>query len=210
MSIPILWQDPFSFEQRKPLFISKYFSLLGKDEKSILKGFGINTEFSKTLSNYARFLKVLDLSHLKNLTSSLMIFGTENATNLLRILEKNATKISALKLDKFHSAYKPHIILALESQKNSLQEVILEYCNCSAEFEILKNSKNLEILHIRYYSNPELLNILNRKINTLEIVGVYIDASYIIQILENSDDNIKNEMETYVAVVPYESIVVNF
>ncbi|KAF0547176.1 hypothetical protein F8M41_000746 [Gigaspora margarita] len=146
-----------------------------------------------------------------------MIFSTENATNLLRILEKNATKISALKLDKFHSAYEPQlfqaliriiksqeqlrqfsivgkqypaefygIISALESQKNSLQEVLIEYCNCNAEFEVLKNCNNLEILRMRYYGNPEKLNILNCKINTLEIVGFQIDASYIIQILENS------------------------
>ncbi|KAF0547179.1 hypothetical protein F8M41_000749 [Gigaspora margarita] len=78
------------------------------------------------------------------------------------------------------------IISALESQKNSLQEVIIEYCNCNAEFEVLKNCNNLEILRMRYYGNPEKLNILNCKINTLEIVGFQIDASYIIQILENS------------------------
>ncbi|RIB07627.1 hypothetical protein C2G38_2113249, partial [Gigaspora rosea] len=163
MSNLILWQDPFSFEQKKPLFISKYFSSLGEDEKFILKGFGINTEFSETLFDYARFLKVLDLSNLKSnvkkwidlqqvvpkayyttslyrimnlliklfirpyslgqnkqffsrlqdLTLSLMLFSTENATNLLRILEKNATKVSALKLDNFHSSYDPQLFEAL-------------------------------------------------------------------------------------------------
>ncbi|KAF0519719.1 hypothetical protein F8M41_016473 [Gigaspora margarita] len=143
-----------------------------------------------------------------------MLFSTENATNLLSILEKNATKISALKLDRFHSEYEPQlfqaliriiksqeqlrqfsivgkhypqefygIISALESQKNSLQEVIIESCNCSTEFEVLKNCKNLEILRMRY---PELLNTLNCKINTLEIVDFQIDAPYIFQILENS------------------------
>ncbi|KAF0463376.1 hypothetical protein F8M41_000195 [Gigaspora margarita] len=64
ISIPILWQDPFSFD-KKPLFISKYFSSLGEDGKLILKEeCGIN-EISKTLFNYARFLKVLDLFRLE-------------------------------------------------------------------------------------------------------------------------------------------------
>ncbi|RIB26333.1 hypothetical protein C2G38_277664 [Gigaspora rosea] len=65
MSIPILWQDPFSFDRRKPLFISKYFSSLGEDEKFVLKKCGVNTD-SETLFNYAKFLKVLDLFRLEN------------------------------------------------------------------------------------------------------------------------------------------------
>ncbi|KAF0496458.1 hypothetical protein F8M41_020980 [Gigaspora margarita] len=65
MSIPVLWKDPFSFKQ-KPLFISNYLSFLDKDEKFILKKLGINAEFSKTLFHYARFLKILDISHLED------------------------------------------------------------------------------------------------------------------------------------------------
>ncbi|KAF0403829.1 hypothetical protein F8M41_009179 [Gigaspora margarita] len=45
MSIPILWKDPFSLEQR-PSFISSYFSSLGEDENIVLKEYGINKEFS--------------------------------------------------------------------------------------------------------------------------------------------------------------------
>ncbi|KAF0511300.1 hypothetical protein F8M41_018286 [Gigaspora margarita] len=71
MSIPFLWQDPFSFNRRSPLFISNYFSSLGEYEKTILKECleerGINEEFSKTLFDYARFLKVLELLSLKTL-----------------------------------------------------------------------------------------------------------------------------------------------
>ncbi|RIB26323.1 hypothetical protein C2G38_277137 [Gigaspora rosea] len=67
MSIPILWKDPFSFEQNT-LFISKYFSSLDENEKLRLKEslriYKINIEISETLFDYARFLKVLDLSHL--------------------------------------------------------------------------------------------------------------------------------------------------
>ncbi|CAG8788588.1 1362_t:CDS:1, partial [Cetraspora pellucida] len=59
ISIPILWQDPFSFDRipYKPAFVSNYFSFLNEDEKFILGEYGINPEFSKTLFNYARFLK---------------------------------------------------------------------------------------------------------------------------------------------------------
>ncbi|KAF0409285.1 hypothetical protein F8M41_008403 [Gigaspora margarita] len=64
MSIPILWQDPFSII-RKSSFIPIYFSSLGEDEKLVikecLKEFGINMEFSKPLFDYARFLKILNI-----------------------------------------------------------------------------------------------------------------------------------------------------
>ncbi|KAF0555476.1 hypothetical protein F8M41_017199 [Gigaspora margarita] len=300
MSIPILWQDPFSFE-RKPLFISKYFSSLGEEEKYVLKKCGINAEFTKTLFDYARFLKVLDLSRLESkvkkwidiklvnskLYYNISIYHTiillikllfklfiesgaalhkldlhfsefleftpeifyslgenkqffsrlqdiylylhldtksyedkyiENANALTRILAKNATKISTLELDGVYSKYKPRllfnsfmhiiksqeqlrrfklngkifskefygIISALECQKNSLQEIIIENCSFSAEFKVLKNCKNLEILRIRNCNDAKLLKVLNYKVSTLEIINCSIDASTIVQILEES------------------------
>ncbi|RIB05533.1 hypothetical protein C2G38_2219396 [Gigaspora rosea] len=66
MSIPILWQDPFSIRRKRPLFISNYFSSLDEDEKFILNECGINIEISKTLFDYTRFLKVLNLFCLKS------------------------------------------------------------------------------------------------------------------------------------------------
>ncbi|RIB20406.1 hypothetical protein C2G38_2179327 [Gigaspora rosea] len=52
MSIPILWREPFLFN-RRPLYISNYFSSLGEYEKIILKEYGINEEFSETIFDYA-------------------------------------------------------------------------------------------------------------------------------------------------------------
>ncbi|KAF0555491.1 hypothetical protein F8M41_017214 [Gigaspora margarita] len=298
MSIPILWQDPFSFNQ-SPLFISKYFSSLGEDEKFSLKECGINTEFSKTLFDYARFLKVLNLSSLESnvekwfclqyvspmpnytqtvyrivnllfklfvksgatlhklnlyfpsyeispeifysleqneqffsrlqnlslgiasITSPFSIENVENANTLLRILAKNTTKIDALKLGRFYpNNNEPQlfhtlvcviksqkqlrqfslvgeyitelhgIVSALENQKDTLQEVIIEYCDFSKEFEILKNCKNLETLRIRY-CDTKLLKILNYNISTLEIVDFFIEAPPIVQILEKSGTFLK-------------------
>ncbi|RIB26326.1 hypothetical protein C2G38_2163616 [Gigaspora rosea] len=271
MSIPILWQDPFSFEQR-PLFISKYFSSLGEEEKYGLKKCGINAEFTKTLFDYARFLKVLDLSRLESKVKngSISSFGAalhklylhfsefleftpeifyslgenkqffsrlqdiylylhldaksyedkyiENANALTRILAKNATKICTLELDGVYSKYKPRllfnsfmhiiksqeqlrrfklngkifskefycIISTLECQKNSLQEIIIENCAFNAEFKVLKTCKNLEILRIRNCKDSKLLKVLNHKVSTLEIINCSIDASTIVQILEES------------------------
>ncbi|KAF0392308.1 hypothetical protein F8M41_010542 [Gigaspora margarita] len=42
------------------------------------------------------------------------------------------------------------IILALEGQKQSLQDVAIEYCTCTKEFKVLKDYKNLKILYVRY------------------------------------------------------------
>ncbi|KAF0511802.1 hypothetical protein F8M41_018165 [Gigaspora margarita] len=65
------------------------------------------------------------------------------------------------------------IISALESQKKSLQEVLITCCACSTEFKVLTNCKNLEILRIR---NCDNLKILEASLSTLEIFNDLIDA----------------------------------
>ncbi|KAF0536460.1 hypothetical protein F8M41_009128 [Gigaspora margarita] len=298
ISIPILWEDPFSFEQpftpdnrlQNPSFISKYFSSLDEDEKFMLEEYVINPEFSKTLFDYTKFLKVLNLFCLEilvgewidlqlndskppsdpsiynitNLLLKLFIkngaslrklhlnfsdhtkilpetfyflgqnvqffsqiqelslciisdFSTEDAIGFLRILAANTTKISSLKFVEFYSHYDPQvyraliniiksqeqllyfnifdgedfpeknyhgIISALESQKNSLRELIIKHCICNEEFKVLKTSENLEILRIKYCT--KLLTLSDYKLSTLEIVDRPIDASKIVLILEKS------------------------
>ncbi|KAF0501160.1 hypothetical protein F8M41_020125 [Gigaspora margarita] len=296
MTIPILWQNPFSFNRHS--FIPKYFSSLEDDEKFILKECGIDVEFPKTIFEYARFLKVLNLSrlesqvkkwigleisnlpncsisayststmyHLINLLFKLFIesgatlyeldlnfseflelkpeifyslgqndqffsrlhhlsldvisdFNIENLATLLSVLAKNATKINTLELEEFYSDVEPQlfhslfqaiiciiksqdqlslfsvaggdfpanfhgIISALESQKYSLQEVIIESCGYSAEFEILKSCKNLESLRVRY-CGTKLLKVLDCKITSLEISDCPLDVQTIIIILKNT------------------------
>ncbi|RIB21451.1 hypothetical protein C2G38_2078281, partial [Gigaspora rosea] len=140
-------------------------------------------------------------------------FTTETVITLLRILTKNATKISTLKLEGFYPYDEPElfhalicitksqeqlrqfsliggdefpsefhgVVSALESQKNSLQEILIKFCVCNTEFEVLKNCKNLEILSIEYCYNEK---ILEASINTLKVNHWRIDAS--IQILQKS------------------------
>ncbi|KAF0373854.1 hypothetical protein F8M41_012955 [Gigaspora margarita] len=291
MTVPILWQDPFS-SNRRPLFISKYFSSFGEDDKFILKEcleeLGINEECSNSLFDYARFLKVLDIrsleskvrkwitfklidseffyvaekNHIINLLFKLFIesgatlhklglcfssslelkpeiFYTleenkqffsriqhlslgaihynnfESATTLLRTLAKSTTKINTIELNYFGSALEPQIchtliyiiksqeqlrlfslirynsiefygvISALESQKNSLQEVRLDNCCFNAEIEVLNNCKNLETLRIRY-CNTKSLKLLDYKVSALEVVKSKIDAQSMALIFEKS------------------------
>ncbi|KAF0547175.1 hypothetical protein F8M41_000745 [Gigaspora margarita] len=173
----------------------------------------IKPEIINSLEQNAQFF-----SQLQDLTIDIKTFlGIKNTTNLLKVLIKNATKISTLKLEGFYSNHEPqlfHILIriiksqeqlrkfsfvgekyltkcyglisALESQKNSLQEVIIENFDYSAEFEVLKNCKNLETL--RVFDYPVLLNTLNCKISTLDIANskFQIDASTIVQLLEHS------------------------
>ncbi|RIB23716.1 hypothetical protein C2G38_2288474 [Gigaspora rosea] len=286
MSIPILWQNPFSFN-KKPLFISEYFSSLDEDEIYILKEYGINLKISRKLFNYPKFLKDLDLFRLEfkarrwiilNLVepmSSITYFGDvvinlvlklifesgavlhkltllfpnsfefepeifysigrnellfsrlqhlslsvipkfsiENVTKFLKVLAKNITTINSLDLI-IYSDFEPrlfhHVILriiksqdqlkrfrlvgdghelhgiisALECQKNSLQEVIINNCTYNKEFEVLKDCKNLETLRI-FNCSSKLLNLLDCKISTLEVVDCPIDVQTIPLILENS------------------------
>ncbi|KAF0533035.1 hypothetical protein F8M41_010735 [Gigaspora margarita] len=269
------------------------FSFLGEDEISALKECleketcQINIEFSKTLFEYTRFLKVLNLysinkkieelfcfesksytpetsmnfvinllfklfiengatldklvvyfpdslklkpeifylleqnmqfiSHLQYLSLNKTGFSNiESTTTLLRTLAKYATKIRTLipaydsyKTPLFHDIIQiiksqeqlrliyingigiKHpsefhgIISALESQKNSLQEVTIENCDWNAEFEILNNCKNLDTFRIRN-CDMKLLKILNCKFSTLEIVSEYCDVSATTQFIEIS------------------------
>ncbi|KAF0542499.1 hypothetical protein F8M41_004599 [Gigaspora margarita] len=75
------------------------------------------------------------------------------------------------------------IISALESHTNSLQEIMINYCDYNAEIEVLKNCKKLETLRIRF-CDTTLLKILNNKVRTLEIADFEIDATTMVQILK--------------------------
>ncbi|KAF0454393.1 hypothetical protein F8M41_001594 [Gigaspora margarita] len=286
MSIPILWQNPFSFDQNS-LFISKYFSFLDENEKFVLKAYGINTKFPNTLFNYASFLKVLDLSCLEwkvkkwidfqladsksynmhsiyliiNLLFKLFIesgatlhrlvlyffdneinpevfyslgrnelffsrlqdlslgaiadFSSENATALLKILAKNATRISVLKLDEFYSDYEPqlfHALICIIKSQEQLKQFSLiggeefptEFHGIVSALESQKKSLQEIIIEsctcstefnvLTNCKNLEILRIrfcddmkmLEACLSTLEITGCLIDASNIVHILKKS------------------------
>ncbi|KAF0445718.1 hypothetical protein F8M41_003073 [Gigaspora margarita] len=315
MSIPMLWRNPFSFSKSSN-FISNYISSLKDNDKFNLKEYGIVADFPNTLFNYARFLKVLNLSHLDkcvkqwmnktkfnqqdkdklkchiiNLLLKIFIESGailyrldleiyENDTNfskinpeviyllkqkmnffsrlrvlsvdvvpgffvldfepeseseseseyaynfktitLLNILAKSTMEITELKvnlcgfydlpqlyndlayiiksqkhlewfniscIDSFSldpSGEYYGIILALNNQKTTLKEIIINKCDYSAEFEILGNCENLEVIRITQ-CDEEIIKILNNKISILEInSNDSIDASNIIQTLERS------------------------
>ncbi|KAF0496883.1 hypothetical protein F8M41_020890 [Gigaspora margarita] len=157
MSIPLLWQDPFSFN-RKSSLITNYFSSLCEDEKFFLKKRVINVEFSKTLFDYARFLKVIDLDDLESI--------------VLRWISDIA--------NEFHG-----ILSALKSQKQSLREVKIEYCEYSTEFNVLSKCENLETLRLKI-CDYSVLNTIDYKISTLEIIDTPIEAKPIESFLKKS------------------------
>ncbi|KAF0541554.1 hypothetical protein F8M41_005325 [Gigaspora margarita] len=74
------------------------------------------------------------------------------------------------------------IISALESQKQSLQEVSMDYCTCTEEFKVLKECKNLKILRIRYC---DYVKILEPSVNTLDIIDYLVYPSNLVPILKN-------------------------
>ncbi|RIB08047.1 hypothetical protein C2G38_2212627 [Gigaspora rosea] len=119
-------------------------------------------------------------------------FSIENVTIFLKVLAKNITTISSLDLLKRfsldgvdHPTEFYGIISALECQKNSLKEVIINKCGYNKEFEVLKSCKTLETFRIRDCSS-KLLNLLDCKISTLEVFDCPIDVQTIPLILENS------------------------
>ncbi|RIB07449.1 hypothetical protein C2G38_2214435 [Gigaspora rosea] len=208
ISISIFWENPFAFRLTKPTFISKYFSSLGEDEKLVLKECGINKEIPETLFKYARFLKVFDLddinydveqwvdvpkqSYARIINLLIKIIVDSRATlyqltiinldieALLGIVKSQQLRRVEIKTTKLRG-----IISALKYQ-TILKEVVVTNCSYIAEFEVLNNSKYLEILCMRY-CNKKLLRTLNCKISTLEISGLKIEASTIVQILKKSE-----------------------
>ncbi|RIB15494.1 hypothetical protein C2G38_2192260 [Gigaspora rosea] len=191
-----------NIEFSKPLFDYAIFLKSG----AILHELGIhNSEFIKfelDESLHSLEQNVQFYSRLQHLSLDIILkkFGNENITRLFRVLAKNTTKISALRL-VFYSGYKSKlihtlstalihfiksqeqlrkfilngndacptefygIISALESQKDTLQEVTLEDCFFNTEFEVLNNCKNLETLRI-LDCDMELLKILDYNIST--------------------------------------------
>ncbi|RIB01265.1 hypothetical protein C2G38_1026380 [Gigaspora rosea] len=98
---------------------------------------------------------------------------------------KSQEQLMLINLDGINNDSRFHgIISALECQKNSLQEAIIKGCDWSAEFEILKNCKNLDTFRIRS-CGTKLLKSLICKISILDI-DEYRDVSTTNQILEMS------------------------
>ncbi|KAF0542520.1 hypothetical protein F8M41_004504 [Gigaspora margarita] len=212
MSIPILWQTPFSFD-KTPLFISQYFSSLDENEKFGLNEYGLDANVPNTLFNYASFLKVLNLSsieikveewidfqnvdecgailhkldfHLSDHEFKPEIFyslgrneqffsqlqnlslgqisghNSESATVLLRILAKNTTTISVLKLERVYSDSKPqllHMLAYIIKSQEHLRKFSL-YKILEKSGTLLQRLK-LESRGGGIYEEPLLLKTLN-------------------------------------------------
>ncbi|KAF0548939.1 hypothetical protein F8M41_025561 [Gigaspora margarita] len=139
MSIPILWQRPFTTYET-PTFISAYFSSLDDNEKLILKEYGIMTDFSNTLFQYERFLKVLDLSFLNHAVQEWIELQFPKFPNqqedttelnchiinlLFRILIEGGATLSILKLNFYdlHIEIRPEIFYLLGRNKYFLSQL---------------------------------------------------------------------------------------
>ncbi|RIB20425.1 hypothetical protein C2G38_2179355 [Gigaspora rosea] len=170
----------------------------------------LNPEIFYTLGENKQFF-----SRIQHLTLYFISDNSESTTTLLRTLAKINTRINTIELYYFDSDYEPQIyqaliyaiksqeqlrlfsivggystefhgiISALESQNNSLQEVILDHCDFCAEFEVFNNCKNLETLRIRYCAT-ERLKLLDYKVSTLEVVECEIDTQSMALIFEKS------------------------
>ncbi|RIB26933.1 hypothetical protein C2G38_2138062 [Gigaspora rosea] len=150
ISIPILWQNPFTCENyHKTLIISGYLSSLGKDEQiglqSMLKAGASLQELCLNYFEHPFGLKLsvtLDeiqpeiccsleqnmqfLSRLQNLTINLIRsdsnFNIENLTKLLKILGKGTTKLSTLNI-RVPYYYDPQLFYSLICIINSQRQL---------------------------------------------------------------------------------------
>ncbi|KAF0542518.1 hypothetical protein F8M41_004502 [Gigaspora margarita] len=130
--------------------------------------YGISPEIFYSLGrNDLFFSRLLDLS-LGPIPDS-----AENVIALLKILAKNATKISALKLEEFYCDYEPQLLHALiciiESQEKLQQFSLVGGEGVTIEFHNIISALE-KFFHVR----------------TLEITDCSVNTSNIIQILQKS------------------------
>ncbi|KAF0546348.1 hypothetical protein F8M41_001449 [Gigaspora margarita] len=147
--------------------------------------YGINPEIFYSLGeNKLFFSKLQDLSFYLGPISEL---NTENAIALLKILAKNATELSALKLDGFYSGYEPqllHALICIIKSQEQLRQFSLVGGGIPKEFYgIISALENQKILRIKDCNN---VNILETSLNTLEITNHMLYSSTIVKILEKS------------------------
>ncbi|RIB15115.1 hypothetical protein C2G38_2247853 [Gigaspora rosea] len=181
MSIPLLWQDPFSFS-RMSSFISNYFSSLCEDEKFFLKKRVINVEISKTLFDYARFLKVINYYHLASkvyiwvsthrISTKKDIFLIYHIFNLLfKIFIESGATLHKLVLNFSEDIdIKPEIFYLIERNEqffSKLQDLFVCSDNIENHTKLLrllaKHATKLSVLEFEELNliiNPKRFNIL--------------------------------------------------
>ncbi|RIB25489.1 hypothetical protein C2G38_2067277 [Gigaspora rosea] len=183
-----------------------YFSEFLELKSEIFYSLGQNVQFFSRLyhlsldvmsdfniENLAALLRVLSKNAAKINTLELEEFNSDYEPQLFHSLfqaiiciikSQDQLRLFSVVGDEFPTNFYA-IISALESQKNSLKEVIIENCGYSAEFEILESCKNLETLRVRY-CDTKLLKVLDCKISSLEIFDFSLDVQNIIVILEKT------------------------
>ncbi|KAF0557827.1 hypothetical protein F8M41_012281 [Gigaspora margarita] len=201
MSIPFLWQNPFSFCQN-PLFISQYLSSLDENETFVLNECGINVKFPKTLFNYAKFLKILNLYSLEMevrkwivsqpISSKPLKSSIYCIVNLLfKLFVESGATLDKLELYFSDFEINPEIFYSLERNEQfflQLQDLSLgeiPYYNIesiTALLEILaKNTTKINVLKLELYSNyePRTLHALEHIIKSQEqhrqfsLIGIF-------------------------------------
>ncbi|KAF0413741.1 hypothetical protein F8M41_007755 [Gigaspora margarita] len=162
IAIPILWRDPFSFDQ-KPMFISRYFSSLNEEDKFIVESYGLNIDFPNTLFYYAKFLKILNLLCLMDKVEKWIqfkIFGSQeritlntvrdNITNLLfKLFVESGATLSKLDFDISNFTIKPKVFYSLGKNDHffsKLQDIIISVETESDFLNIEENDTLLRIL----------------------------------------------------------------
>ncbi|KAF0490036.1 hypothetical protein F8M41_022001 [Gigaspora margarita] len=182
MSIPILWKDPFSLE-RRPSFISSYFFIFLRRRKHCFKRIWNKQKFQHLilhellisdnaiallmiLAKISTKISVLEFDQFEYFDNDDTELQLINALSALLNHKSNLDCLAYMNQNMLQNSMA--LFSVLESQENSLQEVVLTNCSYNKEFEALKNCKNLETL--RYCDYMIMLKILDyNKISTLEI-----------------------------------------
>ncbi|KAF0501156.1 hypothetical protein F8M41_020121 [Gigaspora margarita] len=160
--------------------------------------------FLKTLAKYATKISTLGFDQFE-------YYGCDDELHLIHafinlIKSQEQLKLFSLTCAEYITGFYG-IISALESQKNTLQEVILSNC-CFTEDDVLKNCKNLETLRISFCDYDIPLGILNHKINTLEIVNYPLNANKIELILKKYSLLLQRLKLDAIGILEEESLVI--
>ncbi|PKC55891.1 hypothetical protein RhiirA1_542323 [Rhizophagus irregularis] len=210
LTIPFIWEDPFSFKQPKNYnYIEAYLCNLNDDDKKKLNKYEINTNlFSYALFNYSSFIRHLDTNKLINSIKKWdAIVNPIRQKGLVKFIYKSLIKLfvesdaNLLTLDftynrNYYNITISQIILnpnfICNIRKLYLKFDTYDTFNIDSFLKSLSlNSKSISSINFQFidpYQNVEenLINIINSQKN-LENISFNFDSLPLYNSLKNPD-----------------------
>ncbi|GBC03635.1 hypothetical protein RclHR1_05220012 [Rhizophagus clarus] len=180
LTIPLLWEDPFSIPTENYHFIYVYLNNLNQHDKLLLKEYGIKsnsflTNNNSTLFNYPYYIKYLNtwkiIESIEKWVKEVKIIKYQNDINLIRLIYKSLFKVfieNEVILNTFE----------IEMDTN------MDYDYFNVAFELILNHpgfiNNIKILKLYFGDLTRFDNLLSLLSNCNTVSSIYLKCQNII------------------------------